>query len=353
MYIILVGPTGLGKGMAMGPAMDFLRDLQIRLAAEATTREALIRELAECTDTTIADGGKKLAMHCSLTVFSEEFTVFLGYNNQQLMSDLCNWYDCRREWTYKTKHQGIDSIHGVWVNIQGGTTPELLQSSLPQDAIGGGLTARMILVFETQRGKIVPIPTLSEKARKMRESLIHDGYHIANMFGTFKVTDQFVLRYSDWYKKQAKEGPVITDPRFGGYIRRRPLHVVKLSMLLSASRTDDMVVQVEDFETALRILEDTEKNMGMTFKGMSAENMRAQMIGTLKQVACALYTHKETGLSFSQLMQMFYQDIDKWGLERIMETLVSMGAVTRTIQGTGSVVKEIYKINPNAAIFKI
>jgi len=346
MYIVLVGPTGLGKGMAMTPAIDLLRDMQIRLAAEATTREALIRELAECTDTTIADGGKKIAMHCSLTVFSEELTVFLGYNNQQLMADLCNWYDCRREWTYQTKTQGTDSIHGVWVNLLGGTTPALLQSSLPQDAIGGGLTARMILVYETKRGKIVPIPTLSDKARKLREQLIQDGYRIANMFGSFRVTDEFVIAFTEWYTKEASATPPVSDPRFGGYIRRRHLHITKLSMLLSASRSDDRVITVEDFQMALKILEQTEKQMDNTFKGMSAENVRAQLLSTLKQVAAVLLQHGE--LSYSQLLQLFYQDVDKWGMDRILETLIGMGAVTRVIQGT----KEVFKINPNASIFK-
>lgn len=347
MYIVLVGPSGLGKGMAMGPAIEILRDMQIKLAAEATTREALIRDLSECTDTTIADGGKKLAMHCSLTVFSEELTVFLGYSNLQLMADLCNWYDCRREWTYQTKHQGVDSIHGVWVNLLGGTTPELLQSSLPQDAIGGGLTARMILVYETKRGKIVPIPTLSERARKVRQDLLQDGYRIANMFGTFRVTDELVLAYTDWYNNQDKDKPQFSDPRFGGYLRRRPLHAIKVAMLLSASQSDDMVITAEHFDKARRIITETEANMGNTFRGMTAENTRAQLVSTLKQVAAALMQHQE--LSYAQLLQLFYQDIDKWGMDKILETLMGMGAVHRVIQGT----KEIYRINPNAPIFKI
>ena len=179
---------------------------------------------------------------------------------------------------------------------------------------------------------------------------MQDGYRIDNMYGLFRVTDQFVLRFTEWYTKHAKSPPVITDPRFGGYIRRRPLHAVKIAMLLSASRSDDKIVTVEDFDRALDILAMTEINMGGTFRGMSAENMRVQLIGTLKQVACMFEIQRE--LTFAQLMQTFYQDVDKWGMERIMETLTSMGAVQKVIKTEGGIVKELYRANPNADIFK-
>jgi len=83
------------------------------MAAEATTREALIRALKEAGGTSVGDmvvgdgAISQLYLHCSLTVYSQELTVFLGYNNMQLMSDLCDWYDCRESWTYRTKNMGL------------------------------------------------------------------------------------------------------------------------------------------------------------------------------------------------------------------------------------------------------
>ena len=50
MYIVLVAPSGKArKGTAMRPGLKMLQEQGIKLAAEAITREALIRELNEST----------------------------------------------------------------------------------------------------------------------------------------------------------------------------------------------------------------------------------------------------------------------------------------------------------------
>ena len=56
MYIILIGPPAARKGTAMDQARPFLEKLDIKMAAEAITREALIRELGKATDNTIING---------------------------------------------------------------------------------------------------------------------------------------------------------------------------------------------------------------------------------------------------------------------------------------------------------
>ena len=177
MYIVLVGPTGVRKGTAMTPGYELLRSRGIKLAAESITREALIKELRESTDNTTDEEGNPI-LHCSLTVFSPELTVFLGYSSLQLMSDLADWFDCRDLWIYRTKGSGTEEITNLWVNLIGATTPELLRSTLPKDAIGGGLTGRMIFVFETKKG-------LS----------IHSLFHQKNRY-IYGVSSQKILRQS-------------------------------------------------------------------------------------------------------------------------------------------------------------
>ena len=47
MYIVLVGPSGCRKGTAMGPGFSMLTELNVRMAAEATTREVLSENSVE------------------------------------------------------------------------------------------------------------------------------------------------------------------------------------------------------------------------------------------------------------------------------------------------------------------
>ena len=77
MYVALVGPAGkCRKGTAMSPGAAMLKDLGVKLSAEAITREALIRELKETTNTVVDPLTGVIYMHSSLTIYSQELTVF-------------------------------------------------------------------------------------------------------------------------------------------------------------------------------------------------------------------------------------------------------------------------------------
>lgn len=327
MYIVLVSPAGRArKGTAMAPVCDMVGRLQVPMAAEAITREALIRTLAEAKDNTVDSESGAVSTHCSLTVFSPELTVFLGYNNFQLMSDLTDWYDCRTKWTYRTKNVGTDVIDGVWVNLLGATTPDLIRSALPLDAIGGGLTSRMIFVYEPRKGKIVPAPFLSRQQEQLGEDLYHDLEIIAGLSGQFKVTRKFLELWHDWYTAQ-EDNPPFKDPRFDGYVERRPNHVMKLSMIMSAARSDNLHMDEVDLRNAIHLLEMTEKKMQNAFGGVGS----AQVAATLHAVMTELSIKGE--MAVADLLQMFWRDANYAQMQQIIETLVKMNFAKKVLRG--------------------
>lgn len=333
MYNILVAPAGRArKGTAMGPGMDFLTEpgLNIKLAAEATTRESLIRELRDASDNFVDPNTGQMIFHASLTVFSQELTVFLGYHNCQLISDLTDWYDCRKKWTYRTKWSGVDQIEGVWLNLIGATTPELVQSALPMDAIGIGLTSRMIFVFEERKGKIVPDPFQTKEDLELRELMISDLEKIVMLSGPFKVSEGFIKLWTEWYLSQ-EDNPPFDDSRFAGYFERRPAHVMKLSLILNAARTNSMTITEGDLSSAIKLLEETEIKMPQTFSGVG----RSSHAATLSRVMVEISRRKE--VTFSEIMNLFRHDILKWDLEKIIDTLEVMKFCTH-ISNTGKII---------------
>jgi len=333
MYIVLVGPSGrCRKGTAMGPGYNMLQDLGIKMAAESITREALIRELKQTTSTDVDGDTGQITLHSSLTIYSQELTVFLGYNNMALMSDLTDWYDCRARWTYRTKNMGTDEIIGVWVNLIGATTPELIQSTLPRDAIGGGLTSRIIFVYEENKGKIVPAPFLTPKEEQLREQLVVDLENIGTLKGEFKITDDFLDVYVDWYSAHSKKSP-IRDMRLAGYSERRPTHLLKLCIILSASSGETLLINKKIFDRALDLLERTEKKMVMTFSGVG----KSETADTLSRVMGFLALEGET--TFRNLLNHFYYDADKDDLTKIVGTLNAMGFCTMVHKGTDVYIK--------------
>jgi hypothetical protein len=272
--------------------------------------------------------------HSSLTIWAQELTVFLGYGNLQLMSDLCDWYDCRNKWTYRTKNMGTDEIIGVFVNLFGGTTPSLIRSAMPLDAIGGGLTSRIIFVFEEDIARCQPMPFLSDAQLGVREQLRLDLERIYSMHGDFKVTKEFLDIWTEWYVGQHKVNPFEdSGHRFEGYFRRRPVHVMKLSMIVSASRSDRMIVEASDFQRALGILEEAEKKMPNTFSGVG----HYQHAETLTAVMNEIGIRGE--MSQEELAFMFRNDVDGYTMRGIVSSL-SMMEVIDVVSRDG---KEIYK----------
>jgi len=321
MYVVLVAPSGKArKGTAMIPGLKLLREMGVKLASNSVTRQALIRDLKTSNETEVDPTTGTMDIHASLTIFSKELTVFLGYQNNELMTDLTDWYDCDDDWVYRTKHEGVDDIRGVWVNLIGATTPDLIQSAMPLNAIGGGLTSRMIFVYEQRKGKIVHTPFYTPEELKLQELLMVDLERIRMLKGEFKVTQRFLETWVDWYS-EADASPPFEDPRFAGYFERRPTHIMKLSMIVNASRSDSMMLDKEDIDRAIEILRQTEVKMRYTFSGVG----KSSLANTLSQVMAEISTKKE--IKYDELLSRFYNDVDKWGMDKIIETMSAMNYI--------------------------
>jgi hypothetical protein len=289
----------------------------VALSPEAVTREQLIRRLKKAGSDFISPEGKAI-IQSSLTVFSEELTVFLGYNNTQLMSDLCNWYDCPNPWSYETKNMGQDNITNVWVNLIGATTPKLLQTTLPQDAIGGGLTSRIIFVYETKKGKTNATPFATEAKVVLGEHLYNDLLHIYTLNGEYTPTDSFMQRWINWYPQQ-DENPPFTDQRLEGYLTRRGTHLLKISMVMNAARRDGNMQLIDrDFDNALVELEKIERKMPQVFLGIGKSETADVTANVMRTIGA------KKVISFNELLGIHMHDADLDTLKGIVATLSTM-----------------------------
>ena len=315
LYVVLVGPSGARKGTAMRPGRMLLEEIAgINLSPEAVTREQLIRRLKKSGEQGLPISGK---MHASMTIFSEELTVFLGYGNAQLMADLCDWYDCKNRWKYETKNSGTDDIVNVWVSLMGATTPTLLQSTMPSDAIGGGLTSRIIFVYEPHKGKTIPRPFKTPHEIELEERLIHDLMEIQCAEGEFSPDPTFQDKWDTWYPEQDRHR-VFNDPRLDGYLTRRGTHLLKLSMIINVSRDGGMVLTGEDFDRALFELRLVEKKMPQVFRGIG----KSSTSDVIDKIMTTIATRGE--MTFDEIVGMFYYDADQDSIRRMLSTLTNM-----------------------------
>jgi len=337
MYVILVSPPGKArKSVSINTAINLVNHLpEIKVTADSITREALIKALVEAT-TTLEMDDKRIYTHSSITIVSKELSVFLGKDNHNLLSLLTDLYDCANKWEYRTKNMGVDSLNNVCVNLLGATTSDWLVGSIPLSAIGGGFTSRVIFVVEEQVRCRVPMPKLTPAEKQLRDDISHDLEIISLLKGSFRMTDEASKFYEDWYIQSSNYH---IDKKFWGYMERKHTHLLKVSMLLSVSRSNDLIITLDDITTALQLLNNLEPKMIDAF-GAAGRSPMALDIGDVSDVIRNVGT-----ITKKQLLKGIWRDVAPESLDKSLLALRQMGFISETLDNkTGNIVyKWIHK----------
>ena len=337
-YIVLVGPPATRKGSAMGPGRRMLGnpDIKVQLVADVTTKEKLALTFMDATKEFRSEEGFGFNEHSSLTLYSEEFTVFLGYDNKDLLPWLCDWYDCKENWAYTTKHQKETVVKNLWLNIIGATTPDLLQDVLPRESFGSGLNSRIIYVYAGRKGKNVLFPHLAVGKPEIWDKLESDLGIINLMQGEFQADQSYMDVWARWYPKN-EEVKLAKDSRMSGYIGRRPTHLHKLAMILNISRDGGLILTAEDLLKGLEMLDEVESCMLETFSGMG----RSETSQITERVLA--YIRASEGIRYSELLRHFRNDANAQELALVVATLDEANLVNvAPIKENGLLLKDRY-----------
>lgn len=316
-YIVLVSPPGRArKGIAMGVARSFIEKMNIPMASDTTSLQALIRRMSESTNTEESSEEGYFESHSSIIAFSPELATFLGFDNKDLVASLCNFYDCQNVYRYETIGRGVEEVIGVYLTLVGATTPSQIRDIMSTETIGMGLPSRMIFIFEEKikRRIVCPFFPLTDEGKQLEEDLIYDLTQIRSMRGDFKVSKKFLAKWSDWYGNYPEECGF--DPQhFSGYWERRPAHVMKLSMIFSACESNKMVMSLRHFEQALQLIQETERKMPNTFH-LAGQYDKADNIQRIMG-----YIAHQGEVYLDELMQEFLMYISETDLDAILKAL--------------------------------
>ena len=267
LFVSLVGPPGGRKGTAMKIAKSIVQTLGVPMGADSLgSTQALYKEIMESEDSYVDPQGltKK---HKSVSIWSEEFQVFLNDRDQMLISSLTDLFDCADTWKYKTLARKNEDLSNCWLTIIGAITPSMLQARLSQDAVGGGLISRIIFVVGNGPKQRKALQFLTEEEEEIINNLENDLQEIANLSGPFILSKEFLKAYVRWYEQDYDDSGVMSE-KFLGYNHRRPLHLNKICMLVSVSESSEMIITDKHFEKSLAILQVTEQEMPNAFYGL-------------------------------------------------------------------------------------
>jgi hypothetical protein len=315
MYIILVGPPGrCKKSTAMRIGRDILKQVPgAKFTADSTTREKLIINLAQAHKDGIS----------AMTAHSTEFATMLTSSGMDMVVFLTDIFDCPPMWEHDTKSGGKNTIKGPFFNLEGATTPDWISRAMPLDTIGVGLTSRIIFVHQDTPREADAIPKLTEAQKALAGLLITDLIAISTLSGEFKLTEDAYKHYNDWYRARVGNPNPSGDPRLAGYFERKPMHMLKLSMILAASKRDGLWITLEDIIDAEKTLERIEARMPKVFVGVGRNTLHADK----EEILLALVQAFPGGLSMGELLVRFSYALRKDELAEVLDVLVMTGQV--------------------------
>lgn len=282
-YILIVAPPGVvSKSTTAAIAIDLLRQVPgIKFGPQMVTWPALVKAFADSKEE--FNYNDEWHPMCAMTIESSELGNLINPADREMIDLLVTLWDSKTGALDKrTKGSGNDEVVNPWINMIACTTPAWIEGNFPEYVIGGGFTSRCLFVYAEKKEKLVAYPTKSipKELSETKNKLLQDLEHIANtMTGPFTIDPNAIEWGTQWYALHNAAPPEhLSDERFAGYLARKQTHMHKLAMVLSASRSDEMIIRIEDLATAERMLFELEKDMPKVFAriGRSEQSIQAE-----------------------------------------------------------------------------
>jgi len=280
-YIIYVGPPGIvAKSTTIDIAADILRQVPgIKFGPNAITWQALVTAFAAASES--FEYNAEFHPMSPLTLVASELGSLLNLQDKDMVNLLIELWDGKKKYEKITKMSGNDTIEAPWINLQAGTTPHWVADNMPQAMIGGGLSSRCIFVYGDTKSKYVAYvdEMIGEGDEELREQLLQDLERIAMLCGPFVIDKRARTWGRDWYERFWKDAASrMDDQMLEGYAARKQTHLHKTAMVLSASRSNTLIITEEDLQLANVMLEDVETDMHRVFSriGRTEDSMQAE-----------------------------------------------------------------------------
>lgn len=289
LYTVLVGPAAATrKSTALRLGESIFRELSLPIIGQDNSPEAVIREIKNSHMN--FNDGPAVRAQSAVMCFSSELAVFLRKQDTEFQAYLTDWYDSPGHWKRTTKHQGVDDVSGLCFNLLGAMAPDWIQHVFASESIGGGFTSRIVFVRETKKAKTVANPNKFLTDTELAKDLASDLERIQTMSGEYKFDKEAEAFYEAWYTKDdegiQKGKFAIEDPAFHTYCGRRGTLIKKVSMAIAASRHDQLVITLDDIQTALGHMQGVERNMAGLFAAVGRNpeaSMGVQIQATIAQ----------------------------------------------------------------------
>lgn len=331
LYIIAIAPPGVGKTLITSTIQKFIAEIPDHHVAPSSVSRASLIDALMASQRKVVDPkmDPPVLSFNSLSVIQNEMGVFLPAYDVEFMATLTDLYDCHL-YTEKKRSKDIDNkMSAPQLNLFGATTVSYLYDTMPEAAWDHGFLSRTILVF-TGEMTIRSLWDTIDMNKVLYNDLIHDLKIIGNISGRLIFEPEAAQAIDNWHKNGGPPKP--DHPKLQHYCTRRTAHLLKLCMIACLSRTNDLIVTMEDFHRALDWLLEVELFMPDIFKSMAVGG-DAKAIEDTYYWAYKLYSKKQEDIPEAAVIEYLQNKVPAHAVERILQLMVKSRILEKRLDG--------------------
>lgn len=264
LYVMLVSHPGVGKSTAINRGVDLIRRLQdeyhapIRTIPKSCTDAALIKEMEIIDYFQIKRGNSTLNVPQSSALFYADEASASALQNTcgNFVATMTSFYDCPDVYDKATKGDGRSDLKNICMNLLAGSTFNYLRELVNEKSVLGGFASRLIYVVSKDRKiRETKWDFKQEKDYETRNKLADDLYQIYKMSGSFHVTEEYKRCFERWQPDFDRELISLNSEKLESILARKGTNLIKLSMIVAASESDEMQLTGKHFERAKELID--------------------------------------------------------------------------------------------------
>lgn len=258
-----------------------------------------------------------------VTLAVSELATFLGKQqyNTGLVNLITDLYDCKEQDSEVTRGRGIEPLEKIYVTMAGAITPTGLEESIPEEALGGGLVSRTILVYQDTPTKVYSRPTRLHGYPTPHDLGPRLGWIQANCRGEYQFTPEAEEFFETWYQQWKQElitGLVILRDDEN----RKDTLLRKIAMLMRVQEyRPGNEITTENLRDAMRLLEYTQRKSGTLLTSVGAKPYSKNLQRILA------YIQRRASTTRRELLNRFGKDIRANELTAYVNQLQEQGLI--------------------------
>jgi energy-coupling factor transporter ATP-binding protein EcfA2 len=330
MFIVLVGPPGVGKGASMNILEQIIIDTKpnqvVNTLSDRITAERIIERISDGWSTAPQLKNMQLVLgkndhNCLL--FSSEIRVLLGASDWMLEFLEEAW--SKTTYEYQTKNKGNVAIDNMCCSLLAASVPDFLRN-VNREAhmvITGGFSSRCLFIYAENPSKDLPFPEPLKKNLKSKalyDNLVLDLQEIGTLRGEFVIDTAARLRFEAFLRLNRAASSKDDSEAVANFRARIKAHILKLAMIFSVSRDNTLHISEMDMINAIAEIQKILVSLIKLFRG-AGEGMDAAVTARVQD-----FIEKYGRVSKKEIFKALHRHLNSpEALDRILYVLEAIG----------------------------